>query len=269
MYKKKYIKSPFRYFGSKLRELDKIIPHIPKQEYKNIIDLFGGSGVVLINLLDRFKAENYIYNEKCKHVYGLMNTIKNKDELEKFKHFLNNVDIDIAKTKFKDLLNNIKNDVYKYAYMCFYSYLGASSTPNLTNGKTTLKRRNIKTLYDLYHDNLQKIKLENKDFRKILNEIDDDENTFIYLDPPYCSKSQKWRYNNEGYKDYKDFNQEDFIYLMDFLKKTKCKVLLNCDFSGYIYMNYKDYIKEIYPKNYFGRKDKINVQRYQCILTNY
>ena len=53
-----YIKSPINYIGNKYKLISQIIPLFPKN-INTFIDLFGGSGTVLINT----KANNYIYND--------------------------------------------------------------------------------------------------------------------------------------------------------------------------------------------------------------
>ena len=54
----KYIKSPINYIGNKYKLISQIEPLFPR-EISTFIDLFGGSGTVLINT----KAEHYIYND--------------------------------------------------------------------------------------------------------------------------------------------------------------------------------------------------------------
>ena len=53
-----YIKSPINYIGGKYKLLPQIIPLFPKN-INTFVDLFGGSGTVLMNVV----ANNYIYND--------------------------------------------------------------------------------------------------------------------------------------------------------------------------------------------------------------
>ena len=53
-----YIKSPINYIGGKYKLLPQIIPLFPKN-INTFVDLFGGSGTVLMNVV----ANRYIYND--------------------------------------------------------------------------------------------------------------------------------------------------------------------------------------------------------------
>lgn len=61
-----YLKSPINYTGNKYKLLGQIVPLFPKS-IRTFVDVFGGSGTVLLNANARF----YIYNEYIKYVYDM------------------------------------------------------------------------------------------------------------------------------------------------------------------------------------------------------
>lgn len=56
--KETYIKSPINYIGNKYKLINQIIPLFPN-DISMFVDVFGGSGTVLINT----RAEHYMYND--------------------------------------------------------------------------------------------------------------------------------------------------------------------------------------------------------------
>lgn len=68
----KYIKSPLNYIGGKYKLLPQIIPLFPKN-INTFVDLFGGSGTVLINVV----ANRYIYNDINFYVADIIKGIFN------------------------------------------------------------------------------------------------------------------------------------------------------------------------------------------------
>ena len=61
-----YIKSPINYIGNKYKLISQIIPLFP-EKISTFVDVFGGSGTVLINT----NAEHYIYNDVNPYVEGI------------------------------------------------------------------------------------------------------------------------------------------------------------------------------------------------------
>lgn len=74
--KEKYIKSPINYIGNKYKIIDQIIPLFP-EKISTFVDVFGGSGTVLINT----NAEHYVYNDINKYVAQIFEGIC-YDEIE-------------------------------------------------------------------------------------------------------------------------------------------------------------------------------------------
>ena len=107
------------------------------------------------------------------------------------------------------------------------------------------------------------MKLKNKDYETLLKRTDiihgsfeevfnqyDNENNFVFLDPPYDSEFTDYGYCN--------FGKEEHIKLSECFKKTKNKCLMIIGKTDFIVDLYKDYIVEEYDKNY---KFKIHSNR--------
>jgi site-specific DNA-adenine methylase len=115
-----------------------------------------------------------------------------------------------------------------------------------------------------WKDFFKKTIITNEDYLCILNKYKDNENAFLYLDPPYMD-SFNAKYST--YKNKKSYdndlkiidNTEMYIKLLDILKNGKCKILFSindCALTNYLY---KDFIKEsynhIYKPTYVNIKD--------------
>ena len=84
-----YIKSPLNWVGNKYKYIDIINELVKGKEYEEIIDLFMGSGNVILNI--DTKSNCYIGNDKNKLVPNLFTTIRKLDEdynLEEFNKIL-------------------------------------------------------------------------------------------------------------------------------------------------------------------------------------
>ena len=93
------------------------------------------------------------------------------------------------------------------------------------------------------------------------NKYKDNENAFLYLDPPYMDSFNAGygTYHHESHnKDLKIIdNTEMYIKFLDILKNGKCKILFSindCALTNYLY---KDYIKETY--NHIYQTSHLNI----------
>lgn len=94
----------------------------------------------------------------------------------------------------------------------------------------------MKKNIDLYKKRLKNVKIENKDYVKIIKKYDS-KDTFFYLDPPYYSS-----------KEYYKHNTIDPINMANILKNIKGKFLLSYDNVPKIRKIFKDsgfYVKTI------------------------
>jgi site-specific DNA-adenine methylase len=82
----------------------------------------------------------------------------------------------------------------------------------------------------------------------------DNENGFIYIDPPYLD-SYNASYNSYSNKQIDDENNvidntNIYIDLLEYLKNCKCKILFSINENAITKYIYKDYIKKVYNRQY-------------------
>ena len=107
-----------------------------------------------------------------------------------------------------------------------------------------------------------KAKITNNDFIEVMEEYKENENAFLYLDPTYMD-SFNGGYNCYHTKNYNnDLTIKDntymYIYLLEFLKVCKCKILFSINSNSLTRYLYKDYIKENYKHVY--QSSHINIE---------
>ncbi len=206
-----------KYPGAKNAAIDDINYNYIKTGKKYFIDIFGGSGTVLLNI----DSGNKVYNDKDPELANLFKVIKYSYPE------LNSMLMKITKTK-ETFLNYYENkiaidfprdNVYS-AFLTFYKYnvsfggMGETYNTREKSIYTNLVRKI--DLLDHIKMEIKKWTVENRDYAYILKKYDS-EDAFFYLDPPYPGKN--W-YNF-------NFTHEDFIQLKKLLMEISGKYLLN------------------------------------------
>lgn len=209
-----YVKSPIYYMGNKYELLPNLLTYFPKKEtVSEFIDLFGGSGVVSINV----PYENITYNELNHNITNLfkmlvetepkeiINHIKSRiDEFElynKTTHKRQISDIEIREKANKKYLNfrafynkqKEKNylDLYTLTYFSFNNLIrfNSKSEFNMPFGKQCFLFGEDDVNIELFYNVMSKktVSIKNEDAFKILENIKENKGQFIYLDPPYSN----------------------------------------------------------------------------------
>ena len=224
------MKSPIRYYGGKGGMLKEIIKYFPDVlSYKIYLEAFGGGGSLLFG---KEISPIEIYNDLEENVYSLFKTISNPDEFKKFKE---KADLCYFSRKIrdefeKDLKSN-KLDTFDRAFKYWYVNRTSYSGSGGFSVNTSVRRGISKSTSDLLatvenlpniHNRLSTTVIENKN-GILLVEKYSNEDTFMYLDPPYYPSTR----TPAKYKC--DMTCDDHKNLIDILLKTKAKVLL----SGY------------------------------------
>lgn len=235
-----YIKSPINYIGNKYKLLPQIIPLFPKN-IQCFVDLFGGSGTVLINT----KAKKYIYNDINNYVAeifeGLVST-KSADEIIKqvesvIKEYGINMTDKEPFEKLRSDYNNGKKDwVTLYALMCcsFNSQFRFNSKHeyNSSFGKSRShfsdnQKSNLRKMKNAIGNNIQVLKRRFQDFN-IYTLTDDD---FVYCDPPYLNSTGNFNDGKRGFEGWSEQHEQDLLTMLDALNKRKVKFALSNDFK--------------------------------------
>jgi len=256
------------YFGNKRKEFDNIDKQLP-HSFDVFVDVFGGSGSVSINVKDKYNC-NVFYNDTNQKLIRLINIFRNADDnliknIEEFNYNLiyKHKNIEEGKKYLDNLYNSLKHDDMKFIMKCFFSKLQLYLIQNIKIWQLPFNKKGFynspsKIYFDDYINTYSKIdEITNKDYKEVLEKYKNDENTVLYLDPPYLTK--KITYGSS-------FNQKDIDYIIDFMKNCNCKILINPNFDEYYNNKIDDriFLKEVYNKKYESR-NKDN----HCIITNY
>ena len=103
--------------------------------------------------------------------------------------------------------------------------------------------------------------ITNDDFKQVMEKYHDDVDAFMFLDPPYLFS------NNSTYipQNVETDMTNIVVYICEFLKTCKCKVMLIINKLSLLEYLFKDYIKGEYLRIYQMGKKK----SYHLIITNY
>lgn len=208
------IKSPIFYMGNKYELLPNLLTYFPKKEtVDEFIDLFGGSGVVSINV----PYEKITYNEINHNITNLFKMLVETEPQNIIGHIKARIqefglynkttdtrqisDIEIREKanqkylKFRRFYNKQKEknylDLYTLTYFSFSNLIRFNSKDefNMPFGNRCFlfgeHDINIELFYNIMKN--KSVDIQNKDAFDILYNITENKGQFIYLDPPYAN----------------------------------------------------------------------------------
>lgn len=258
------------YSGNKRSDIKHFCDFFPDdKEYNKVIEPFCGSCAVSF-YLNKESVLNDINNDLIKLLKLQRDEDLNKFHIKVLNYYDTIKDLDIKEIR-NDINKNKENDKIKlYFHYKFLRYLNFNTKDRIKLPKTTKKI--IK-----FSNFLKKCELLNKDYIEVFKKYGDDENNFIFLDPPYFQSCNSYYSNAPTNSNFKDGLKEIddtkiFIDILELLKK-KCKVMLIINDNYITRYLYKDYIKEKYLKKY-SNNIKINDKYFKkyashLIVTNY
>ncbi len=301
MENKNYIKSPMVYQGNKFKLLDKILPLFP-EDIKTFVDLFGGSGVVAINV----EAEKIIYNEYNYRVQNIFSAMLFNND-----YMIKNI---LEYSEKFNLKRNKRNDskqtqeIYKQRYLDFRDFVNKNTGLNIAL-KGTLhfllhiysfhhlirfnKKGEFNASYGYYAGDrtiniaiellqILKFTIEDKlistrncSFDEWVNkEIDKlKEGDFIYCDPPYLNTTAV--YNENRLTGWERKDEIKLLEVLDNLNDKGIKWGMSNTISGKEGQQneiLKEWMKK-YQVNYFDKTYKVfgysNKKNIEVYITNY
>ena len=239
-----------RRIGSKQTDIKYFSDFLP--DSKKIVEPFGGSFAVSkffykdvnkynfhINDLDYILYYIYTHYEDYLHFLHIINehgkTLEGKFNGKVIEEYINSLNCD---TNVKIYL--IKNFIVKN-----YIYRGY-----LTNNFDENERLILKNAL-----------FTNLDYKAVFDKYKNDEDAFLFLDPPYLFS------DNSSYHPQNENNDMTMILIdiLDYLKYCKCKVMLVINKLNIIEYLFKEYIKCEYLKTYQISKKKMK----HLVITNY
>ena len=204
----KYIKSPINYIGNKYKLISQIEPLFPRKINK-FIDVFGGSGTVLINT----NAEYYIYNDINPYVSSIFeglisqsaeNTITQiEDVIKEYSLSMTNKE---GFEKLRDDYNAGRKDwITLYTLMChsfnhqFRFNNNHEYNSSFGKNRSYFSERQRQDLIAMKN----KISIDITVMSKSFEDIDFsyfDENDLVYLDPPYYNSVGSYNDGKRGFE---------------------------------------------------------------------
>ena len=254
-----------KWSGGKSREI-KLFKQLYPQSFSTYIEPFVGGGAVFFDLNFSQNIISDVHNElinfyqqikngKSKELFNLMSSYKNNEETYYFVRdkFIPKNDVEKAfiffylrKTCFRGMLRYNKNGKFNIPFGRYKTY------------------NYVELLNPEYEKLLKNTTILNKSFESLLNEFNN-ENNFVFLDPPYDSI-----FTDYGYC---QFVKDNHLKLFEIFSKTKNKCLLIIGETEFVRELYKQYIVRSYEKNYAfklydGRIGK-EIDNNHLIIKNY
>lgn len=254
-----------KWSGGKSDEIKEILKYLPNKYDKYIEPFIGGAA-----LFWYLSPSNAVINDIHNELICFYNSIKNGHRLQ-IKEFMdehNNTEEQYYYVRDTFIPNNDLDIAKQFYYLrktCYRGMLRYNS-----NGKFNIPYGKYKTINytDLdnqkYEEILKNTEIYNISYEKIFEKYND-ENYFMFLDPPYDSKFTDYGYCT--------FDREEQKKLANLFKTTKNKCLMIIGKTDFIEELYSGYIKAEYDKKYkfklhSGRiGDEINTKH--LVITNY
>jgi len=213
-------RAPFGYVGNKRSSAKHILPMLPYR--KRYIEVFGGSGVILLN---RRPSEIDVYNDRFGGVVCFYRCLKDPIKYAAMCEWLKvcvNAKEEYAwcRETWRDCTDDVER-ACRWYYSMHYSFGSKGGNWGRTVGTSpTSAPSNKFPLFETAHQRLRSVQIENASWRKILTDYDSDESVF-YLDPPYVatdSGGYKYSMSPDDHREMLDFIQdmEGFVALSGF-----------------------------------------------------
>ena len=220
----KYIKSPINYIGNKYKLISQIEPLFPRKINK-FIDVFGGSGTVLINT----KAEHYIYNDINPYVTSIFNGIISQSAeitISQIEAVIKEYSLSMTNKegfeRLRDDYNAGRKDwITLYTLMChsfnhqFRFNNNHEYNSSFGKNRSYFSERQRQDLIDMKNKISTDITVMSKSFEDI-DFSDFDENDLVYLDPPYYNSVGSY---NDGKRGFEGWTKKHEIKLLELMTK--------------------------------------------------
>ena len=281
--KEQYIKSPINYIGNKYKLISQIIPLFP-DDINIFVDVFGGSGTVLINT----KAKHYIYNDINPFVSSIFKGLIEEDTDEVVKKIENVIEeYSLSKTnkdgfeKLRDDYNSGRNDwITLYTLMCHsFNHMFRFNSQHQYNSSFGSIRAYFseRQKEDLYAINRNRIKNNITFLSENFINIDYScfvKKDFLYFDPPYLYSVGNYNDGKRGFEGWTEEHEKKLLELLDKLNKQGIRWALsnNLKYNNPFLNNWKEKYKIHYLNGDFVNCNyqKINRNKdIEVLITNY
>ena len=221
-----------KWSGSKRSQSEEIVKRIPKGDYTTYYEPFCGGCSVLFQLLHSdVNFKRYVCSDKNKGLINLWNEIKNNPEevIKQYEIMWNELNIDDDKERKKNYFYSVRERYNKEGSPYDFMFIMRTTTNGMPrynnkgefNNSFHVTRNGVipkslaKTIRE-WSEVLNKYKVEF--IHGEYNDIQPNEEDFIYLDPPYA--------NTKGMY----YGTIDYDKLWDWMRELPCKYMLS--FNG-------------------------------------
>ena len=272
----KSYKTPLRYPGGKSRALSKLFQFIPDlKDYAEFREPFLGGGSVAIEIGKRYPHIDIWVNDLYEPLYNFWKVLQSdgqklRDILIQLKQ--RHSDPSSAKQLFldaKDYLakpvgNSIDRAVSFYVVnKCSFSGLTENSAFSKQASESNFSVNGIERLPE-YSLMIKKWKITNLSYEHMLS---DEEETYIYLDPPYEIKSDLYGRKGDMHK---GFDHDEFATICD---KSTSPILISYNSSQLIRDRFDGWTVAEFAHTYTMRStgcyNKEQASRKELVLINY
>ncbi len=277
------VNSPIRWAGSKRKILNEMLNTFSKNK-KNYIEMFLGSGVVLLNVLDNnnvLKYKNFYVNDINSNIINFYVLLRdNLDyvliQMKEFENKYNSYSIDGKEEYYYKIrydFNNMDSCNEKALLFYFLMKTGFNGVYRENkNGKFNVpfgRKEKVVINEEYLHkvsDSIQNVKfynLECKDFLKEMKKNKKLDDAFVYCDPPYLPDDALVSQKQELYTS-DSFNHKSFFEKLVELKQKPNIMISMADskIANIIYNNkpfkridMREIVRTINPKKLFSSKE--------------
>ena len=242
-------KTPLGCMGSKKNELKYLLPIIKENinEDTIFIEPFCGSCIISYNVFKLNVVKEFHINDRDEIRMKFYNDMTDENEREKIYKIEDDIIEKGEEEYFKYVdKNKLKTDYFSYVIgrrISAFRYGLFPTTRKITSTKIS----------DNWLEFLTIAKKTTDDWKVIMEKYKDNKNAFIYLDPPYLESY------NASYCKYEKSIETDgtiidntriYIDILNYLKNSKCKILLSINKNAITEHIYKDYINNTYNRIY-------------------
>ena len=280
--KERYIKSPINYIGNKYKLISQIIPLFPN-EISMFVDVFGGSGTVLINT----KAEHYMYNDINPYVSSIFEGLVIEDTDEVVKKIEDIIaKYSLSKTnkegfeRLRDDYNAGRNDwITLYTLMCHsFNHQFRFNNKHQYNSSFGKNRsyfsdRQREDLYAMKKNISTDIIFSSKSFVDI-DYSNFDEHDLLYFDPPYFASVGSYNDGKRGFEGWTEEHERKLLGLLDKLDEQGIRWALsnNLKYDNPFLDEWKDKYKIHYLNGDYVNCNYHKIDRskdIEVLITNY
>lgn len=232
----KQYKTNLRWPGGKSK-MTKILDKYFPETVDKFLEVFTGGASVLLYIIQKYNPQIVYANDIDSKLINFFNAVKdspitlmreclevkNRYTAETFREAFKDLDREKASHFFIANKTSFSGLNYNYSQFAYDRNFSHNSIRQIANVSEVIQN----TIF------------LNEDFVNLENVIENIEDFFIYLDPPYYGNKQKGLYGKKGLL-HKQFDHETLFEWVDRLSK-KNRVMLSYDDCEYVRELYKDY----------------------------